>query len=159
MLLSGLQGKTVMIVMRMDGDCNCAGATGHNACGTYRPYYQSYSSDMGACSNDAMSKRAKRDKETGESAERRELLYLVSSNSFIHPIRFPICFDHIVMLSSVWRVSSCIILSWLWCAGRSWSHATPIPGTGCARPRLLSMGVGKPMLMRYVLCSTVYILV
>jgi hypothetical protein len=100
---------------------------------------------------------SKRDKETGETGERRATrACLISSNSFIHPIRFPICFDHIVMLSSVWRLSLCVILSWLWCAGRSWSHATPIPGTGCARPRLLSMGVGKPMLMRY---CTVYILV
>lgn len=70
-------GKTVMVVMRTDGDCNCAGATGHNECGLYRPYYQSYSSDY----------------------------------------------------------------------GKTWSIATPIPGTGCARPRLLSLGVGKPMLM------------
>jgi hypothetical protein len=70
-------GKTIMIVMRTDGDCNCAGATGHNECGLYRPYYQSYSSDL----------------------------------------------------------------------GKTWSVATPIRGTGCARPRLLSLGVGKPMLM------------
>eukprot|EP01043_Picozoa_sp_COSAG02_P036292 COSAG02_NODE_2648_length_8336_cov_3.970378_7_plen_450_part_00 len=70
-------GKTVMIVMRTDGDCNCAGATGHNECGLYREYYQSYSTDL----------------------------------------------------------------------GKSWTVATPIPGTGCARPRLLSLGVGKPMLM------------
>jgi len=57
-------GKTVMVVMRTDGDCNCAGATGgfglnvrlidwhcltcssaastgHDECGVYRPYYQS----------------------------------------------------------------------------------------------------------------------
>ena len=74
-------GKTVMIVMRVDGDCTCAMA--HNntpefpSCGVYRPYYQAYSGDMGL----------------------------------------------------------------------SWSKATPIAGTGCARPRLLSLGVGKPMLM------------
>lgn len=70
-------GKTVMVVMRTDGDCNCAGATGYGACGIYREYYQSYSSDF----------------------------------------------------------------------GRTWSSATPIPGTGCARPRLLSLGVGRPVLM------------
>ena len=61
-----LQGKTVMIVMRMDGDCNCAGATGHNACGTYRPYYQSYSSDMGAYSNDAIYEQEERRERRGE---------------------------------------------------------------------------------------------
>jgi hypothetical protein len=70
-------GRTVMVVMRTDGDCNCASATGHNECGIYREYFQSYSSDF----------------------------------------------------------------------GRSWSSATPIPGTGCARPRLLSLGVGRPVLM------------
>ena len=141
-VLSGLQGKTVMIVMRMDGDCNCAGATGHNACGTYRPYYQSYSSDMGACSNDATyekeSKESKRDKETGERRETRACL--ISSDSFIHPIRFPICFDHIEMLSSVWRVSLCVILLSL-CDGygvQVAAGATPLlslalaaPGRGC----------------------------
>eukprot|EP01052_Picozoa_sp_SAG31_P035197 SAG31_NODE_4215_length_3457_cov_1.360036_3_plen_585_part_00 len=70
-------GKTVMCVMRTDGDCNCASATGHGVCGLYREYYQAYSSDF----------------------------------------------------------------------GHSWSSATPISGTGCARPRLLSLGVGRPLLM------------
>ena len=70
-------GKTIMIVMRTDGDCGCKQANGRGACGLYRPYSQSYSSDM----------------------------------------------------------------------GRTWSHASPIPGTGCARPRLLSLGRNRPMLM------------
>ena len=41
-------GKTVMVVMRIDGDCGCHPASdGDNECGVYRPYYQSYSSDDG----------------------------------------------------------------------------------------------------------------
>ena len=74
-------GKTVMIVMRTDGDCTCDMAkepyTKYDDCGVYRPYYQSYSTDFGS----------------------------------------------------------------------SWTRATPIPGTGCARPRLLSLGADRPMLM------------
>ena len=31
--------------------------------------------------------------------------------------------------------------------GHSWSSPQPIDGAGCARPRLLSMGVGGPLLM------------
>ena len=31
--------------------------------------------------------------------------------------------------------------------GLSWSHPEPIAGAGCARPRLLALGVNKPMLM------------
>ena len=31
--------------------------------------------------------------------------------------------------------------------GLTWSAATPIEGTGCARPRLLSLGPGRPTLM------------
>ena len=45
-------GKTVMIVMRTDGDCTCDMAKGPyqrwDACGIYRPYFQSYSSDFGS---------------------------------------------------------------------------------------------------------------
>ena len=37
----------VMAVIRMDGDCHCSGATGRDHCGLYRPYFQSYSSDLG----------------------------------------------------------------------------------------------------------------
>jgi hypothetical protein len=70
-------GKTIMIVMRTDGDCGCKQANGRGACGLYRPYFQSHSSDM----------------------------------------------------------------------GKTWSWASPIPGTGCARPRLLSLGLGRPMLI------------
>jgi len=73
-------GKTVMAVMRTDGDCDCKASFGAylgGPCGIYRPYYQAYSSDQGS----------------------------------------------------------------------TWSLGRPIPGTGCARPRLLSLGVGKPMLM------------
>ena len=32
-------------------------------------------------------------------------------------------------------------------AGVSWSQATPLAGTGCVRPRLLSLGPGAPMLL------------
>jgi hypothetical protein len=39
-------GKTVMIVMKIDGDCNSASAMGLNECGLYWPYYQTYSSDL-----------------------------------------------------------------------------------------------------------------
>ena len=70
-------GHTVMIVIRMDGDCTCAMATGANDCGIYRPYYASYSSDSGS----------------------------------------------------------------------TWSRVEAIPGTGCARPRLLSLGPGAPLIM------------
>ena len=31
--------------------------------------------------------------------------------------------------------------------GATWSRMTAIEGTGCARPRLLSLGVGKPLIM------------
>eukprot|EP01052_Picozoa_sp_SAG31_P036740 SAG31_NODE_4630_length_3085_cov_2.376758_2_plen_203_part_00 len=31
--------------------------------------------------------------------------------------------------------------------GLSWSTPEPIPGAGCARPRLLSLGIGKPLLL------------
>ena len=70
-------GKTVMLVSRIDGDCQCAAATGKDRCGTYRPYFRSLSSDLGV----------------------------------------------------------------------TWSRAVPIPGTGCARPRLLGLGPGRPMLL------------
>ena len=41
-------GKTVMVVMRIDGDCGCHPASdGDNECGIYRPYFQTYSSDDG----------------------------------------------------------------------------------------------------------------
>jgi hypothetical protein len=32
-------------------------------------------------------------------------------------------------------------------SGSSWSPAVPLEGTGCARPRLLSLGKGKPMVL------------
>ena len=72
-------GKTVMIVMRTDGDgpCHPPSGAGTGEGGVYRPYFQTYSSDDGA----------------------------------------------------------------------TWDKMTPIEGTGCARPRLLSLGPGKPMLI------------
>eukprot|EP01045_Picozoa_sp_COSAG04_P023561 COSAG04_NODE_2819_length_3535_cov_6.638242_1_plen_764_part_00 len=71
-------GKTIMIVMRTDGDGPChPPSQGMGEQGVYRPYFQSYSQDNGA----------------------------------------------------------------------TWTRMTPIEGTGCARPRLLSLGVGKPLLI------------
>lgn len=71
-------GKTIMIVMRTDGDGPChPPSNGMGEQGVYRPYFQSYSRDNGA----------------------------------------------------------------------TWDAMTPIAGTGCARPRLLSLGAGKPMLL------------
>jgi hypothetical protein len=66
--------QTVMCIIRIDGDCDCHNLHQFPQCGTYRPYYQAFSTDMGV----------------------------------------------------------------------SWTHATPIPGSGCARPRLLSFSPNGP---------------